>query len=180
MVGRDPVVRWVTVVSLLGAVVLTFAFGARTAVADPPLAQISSDPFSNVDSQHATQVEPDTFAFGNTIVAAFQTGRIFTGGSADIGFAVSHNGGRTWPAHGFLPSLTANTSPPGPFTAASDPSVAYDAAHRRWLISALTIGANGIGITTSASTDDGDHWGTTDRDAVIRFHGLGQELDHVR
>jgi len=71
----------------------------------------------------------------------------------------AHNGGRTWPVHGFLPSLTVNASPPGPFAAASDPSVAYDAGHRRWLISALTIGAHGVGITTSVSTDDGDHWG---------------------
>ena len=39
------------------------------------LVQISSDPFSNPTSQHRTQVEPDTFAFGSTIVAAMQTGR---------------------------------------------------------------------------------------------------------
>jgi transposase InsO family protein len=61
------------------------------------LAQISSDPFTSPSSQHATEVEPDTFAFGNTVVAAFQVGRFFTGGSIGIGFAASHNGGHTWP-----------------------------------------------------------------------------------
>jgi len=157
--GCKPAVRLRTVVTLIGALLFALVFGVRMAAGDPPIAPISSDPFTNLVSEHATQVEPDTFAFGNTIVAAFQTGRIFTGGSADIGFAVSHNGGRTWPVHGFLPSLTVNASPPGPFAAASDPSVAYDAGHRRWLISALTIGAHGVGITTSVSTDDGDHWG---------------------
>jgi len=46
--------------------------------ADP----ISSDPFTNPDSQHATQVPPDTFAFGTTAVSAFQTGRFFDGGAS--------------------------------------------------------------------------------------------------
>jgi hypothetical protein len=147
-----------TVLLVLGAL-FALLLSVQTASADPPIAQISSDPFTNSFSQHATQVEPDTFAFGNTIVAAFQTGRIFAGSSADIGFAVSHNGGRTWPVQGFLPSLTISAAPPGPYVAASDPSVAYDAAHRRWLISALVTGSGGTGISTSASTDDGDHWG---------------------
>ena len=34
-------------------------------------------------SQHGTEVEPDTFAFGLTIVAAFQVGRFFDGGASD-------------------------------------------------------------------------------------------------
>ena len=29
------------------------------------LKKLSSDPFTNSESQHATEVEPDTFAFGN-------------------------------------------------------------------------------------------------------------------
>ncbi|MDP9334666.1 MAG: glycoside hydrolase [Actinomycetota bacterium] len=158
--ARETVSRHglVTFGPVLVAVMAALLIGVPKASADPPLTQISSDPFTNVGSQHATEVEPDTFAFGNTVVAAFQTGRVFTGGSADIGFAVSHNGGRTWPVRGFLPSLTVNATPPGPFAAASDPSVAYDAAHRKWLISSLVIGPEGVGIATSASSDDGDHW----------------------
>jgi len=34
-------------------------------------------------SQHGTEVEPDTFAFGSTIVAAFRVGRSFDGGAPD-------------------------------------------------------------------------------------------------
>src|ERR1039457_1332907 len=60
------------------------------------LLKVSSDPFTNSASQHRTEVEPDTFSYGNTIVCAFQTGRIVPGGSADIGFATSTDGGTTW------------------------------------------------------------------------------------
>src|SRR5713101_9334219 len=52
--------------------------------------QISSDPFSNSSSQHMTEVEPQIYANGSTIVAAFQQGRIFGGGSSDIGFSNLH------------------------------------------------------------------------------------------
>src|SRR5579864_7320547 len=67
-----------------------------TSGANLPSMRISTDPFTNPTSQHATQVEPDTFAFGNTIVAAFQSGRFFQGGASDIIFATSTNGGATW------------------------------------------------------------------------------------
>jgi len=50
-------------------------------------------------------VEPDTFAFGSTVVSAFQVGRVFNGGATDIGFATSSNGGVSW-AHGFLPGTS--------------------------------------------------------------------------
>src|SRR5579862_4690002 len=56
------------------------------AYAQKGLVELSSDPFTNPTSQHATEVEPDTYAFGSTIVTAFQTGRISDGGSSDIGF----------------------------------------------------------------------------------------------
>jgi len=101
--------------------------------------QISSDSFTNPDSQHATEVEPDSFAYGNTVVAAFQSGRyVLQGGAAGIGFATSLDGGKTW-AHGTLPSLTSNSSPAGTYSRASDPAVAYDAAHGKWLISSLAL-----------------------------------------
>ena len=45
-----------------------------------PLTRVSADPFTNATSQHATEVEPDTFANGATVVAAFQVGRFFNGG----------------------------------------------------------------------------------------------------
>src|SRR6266851_2806685 len=49
------------------------------------LTLISSDPFSVGPGQHATEVEPHMFANGSTLVATFQTGRIFGGGATDIG-----------------------------------------------------------------------------------------------
>src|SRR5271165_3800093 len=63
------------------------------------LTQVSSDPFTIGPGQHATEVEPHMLANGNTLVAAFQTGRIAPGGSTDIGWATSTNGGTTW-THG--------------------------------------------------------------------------------
>lgn len=132
---------------------------AGTAGAAGPV-QISSDPFTNSDSQHATQVEPDTYAFGSTIVSAFQSGRFFNGGSSDIGFATSQNGGASW-TNGFLPSITVNSAPTGPYARVSDPAVAYDAKHDVWMIASLGIdsSASGIAVLVSRSTNGGLAWG---------------------
>ena len=98
------------------------------------LVQISSDPFTNATSAHATEVEPDTFSFGSTIVAAFQQGRFFNGGASGIGFATSADGGATW-THGALPGITVFVG--GVYDRASDATVAYDARHNVWMISSL-------------------------------------------
>src|SRR5438067_615528 len=97
---------------------------AVAASASVSLNQLSTDPFTNASSQHQTEVEPDSFSFGSTIVAATQVGRFFDGGASDIGFATSHDGGATW-THGFLPGITGFTTPPGPYARVSDPAVAY-------------------------------------------------------
>ena len=76
-------------------------------------------------------------AKGSTLVAAFQTGRIKLGGGTDIGWATSTDGGNTW-THGFLPGLTTGEGS-GPYDAASDPAVAYDAKHGVWMIASLPI-----------------------------------------
>ena len=102
------------------------------------LLQISQDGFSNSTSQHQTEVEPSAFAVGNTIVAAFQVARIFSGGGADIGFATSKDGGLTW-TQGSLPGLT-QWYQGGTNSAASDAAVVYDVKHGMWLISTLPIG----------------------------------------
>src|SRR3954451_5740715 len=81
---------------------------AGPASANVPVTRISSDPFTKKTSQHATEVEPDTFANGSTVVAAFQVGRFFNGGASDIGWSRSGDGGATW-THGFLPGLTATS-----------------------------------------------------------------------
>jgi hypothetical protein len=140
---------------------LAFACALVLLAAGPASAgvkQVSSDPFTNADSQHATEVEPDTFAFGSTVVSAFQTGRFFDGGSSDIGFATSQDRGKTW-VHGFLPSLTVNSTPAGPYGRVSDPAVAYDARHGAWLIVSLGLnGGTGVAVLVSRSVDGGLSW----------------------
>src|SRR5678816_4084885 len=112
------------------AIVLLTATAAAGNVATT---QVSNDPFTDAQAQHQTEVEPDTFQFGNTIVSAFQTGRVSGGGSSDIGWATSTNGGATW-THGFPPDITANSSPPSPYGQVSAPAVAFDAQDNVWLI----------------------------------------------
>src|SRR6266568_3667145 len=72
----------------------------------PPLKQLSSHTYKNNTSQHKTEVEPDTFSFGSTIVAAFQASRFANlGGSDNIGWATSTDNGTTW-KRGFLSGIT--------------------------------------------------------------------------
>src|SRR6266545_2420098 len=126
------------------------------------LTEVIVDTFTNADSQHATSVEPDTFAFGSTIVAAAQVGRYFNGGASDIGFATSTDAGLTWTS-GVLPGLTNKVG--GVYDRTTDPSVAYDARHNVWLISSLPLlntpsgplGANDL-ILMSTSRDGGLTW----------------------
>ena len=81
--------RLLRVVLLVTPALLLSVPTARLAQAATPLLQISADPFTNTTSQHKTQVEPDSFAYGSTIVVAAQTGRFTDGGSSDIGWATS-------------------------------------------------------------------------------------------
>ena len=90
--------------------------------------RLSRDPYRNDGAQHETQVEPDSFAFERTTVAAFQVGRRFDGAATKIGFAVTTNDGASWRS-GLLPGLTVASRPAGVNARASDPVVAYDAAH---------------------------------------------------
>jgi hypothetical protein len=131
------------------------------------LVKVSVDSFHNSESQHKTEVEPDTYSWGSTMVAAFQVARISGGGGADLGFATSTDGGRTW-THGSLPGLTIHNNH-GTYDAASDASVVYDAKHRVWLISSLPIGNSGTNVAVSRSKD-GLHWGNP-----IQVDGSGSD-----
>ena len=117
------------------------------------LTQISSDPYTVGPGQHATEVEPHALANGSTIVATFQTGRIAPGGATDIGWATSTDGGTSW-SHGFLPGLTTGEGT-GPYDAASDPEVAYDAKHGVWMIASLPLSAtlHAPAVVVSRSVD---------------------------
>ncbi len=146
----------VSVAAALG-LLLVGVGSAGTVLAHP----ISNDPYTNPDSQHATQVEPDSFAHGDTIVAAFQTGRFFSGGASNLGWATSTDAGRHWTT-GMLPGTTNHAG--GPWARISDPAVAYDAQHDVWMISGLAFGSafspfgSPRAILTSRSTDGGLTW----------------------
>src|SRR5215471_8194962 len=136
----------------------TPAQATQDPVASGKVTQISSDPFTVLPGQHATEVEPHVLANGSTLVAAFQTGRIAPGGSTDIGWATSTDGGNTW-THGFLPGLTTGEGT-GPYSAASDPAVAFDAKHGVWMIESLPL-SNTMrtpAVVVSRSTDGGFTW----------------------
>jgi hypothetical protein len=146
-----------------GFVVALFAFlllGAAGAQANVTLTPVSTDPFTNTTSQHATELEPDTFAWGSTVVAAYQVGRFFNGGATDIGYARSTDGGTTWTA-GTLPGITYSAGAAAPYQRVSDPSVAYDAADDVWLISSIPLLPNTGGpvVFVSRSTDGGATFG---------------------
>lgn len=129
-----------------------------SAYANVPLTQVSNDPFTDAQAQHQTEVEPDTFQAGNTIVSAFQTGRVSGGGSSNIGWATSTDGGASW-TNGFLPGITANSVPTGPYAQVSDPAVAFDAQDNVWLISSLGLTSGGASdVLTSRSTNGGLTW----------------------
>ena len=122
-----PVVRFVMTLSIALTVAISPAWTAHAATTAP----VSSDPFTHATcaasatTNHQTEVEPDTFSNGSTIVAAYQVGRIYDGGACAIGFATSTNNGSTWNS-GLLPGLTKYTGG-GTFDRATDAAVAYDA-----------------------------------------------------
>lgn len=155
--------RWTIGVGAVLAALAGVAGFASPAVAAPHgTVQISSDPFTNTTAstgQHRTEVEPDTFAFGGVEVSAFQVGRIADGGSSDIGWATSFDGGHFW-FHGFMPSATLASTPPGPFFGGSDASVAFDLRHHVWLVSWLGLHSDGGGTVdvVVSRSHDGLHW----------------------
>jgi len=143
--------RWLIIVAVLALAATAFAQSKY------PLVQISKDMFHNSDSQHKSEVEPDTYSWGSTMVAAFQVARISGGGGADLGFSTTTDGGKTW-TQGYLPGLTDNYKG-GSFSAASDASIVYDAKHGYWLYSSLPIASDGSVDVGVSRSKDGLHWG---------------------
>lgn len=163
---RIPVVLIVSLLFVLSSTIAAFAAS---------LVQLSTDPYTNSTSQHQTEVEPDTYSFGSTIVSAFQVGRFTDGGSSNIGWATSTNNGSTW-TNGFLPGITVYGTPAGPYARISDPTVAYDAAHNTWMIASLAINSSvaGVAVIVNLSTDGGLTWGNP---VVVHTAGTGENLD---
>jgi hypothetical protein len=109
--------------------------------------RIAVDRTTTESAQHATIVEPDAAALGSKIVSTFQVGRFFGGSAGAIGFATSTNAGRTWRS-GLLPG-----TPPVEGDRASDPVVAYDALHGRWLVASLVNPGSTTALYVSGSSD---------------------------
>jgi len=128
---------------------------ADAATATVPLTTVSIDPYTNTSSYHQTEVEPDTYSFGSTVVAAFQVGRFEDGGASNLGYATSTDNGTMWTG-GFLPGTTVYATPPGPWARISDPSVTYDGRHHVWMVVGLVIDRHVIhGLQVNRSTDGG-------------------------
>src|SRR5438270_12755542 len=98
---RRPFIVGALVAGLVGVMTpFPTAIQSRAdAAATAALVTVSQDPFTNPASYHQTAVEPDLLAHGGELVSAFQLGRVFDGGAADIGWATSFDGGRSW-SHG--------------------------------------------------------------------------------
>ena len=186
----------IKLVASLAAVLAVVAVLPAAAAGPPPprLIRIAADStLTEGGAQHATIVEPDAFAVGSRVVSTFQVGRYFGGSAGGIGFATSTNAGQTWRS-GLIPGITQATAPPGPSEAASDPTVAYDAVHGRWLIATLVNSDEESGIFVNGSADglswEGPHiaisyppetrgegtavdkeWLTCDNRAQSRFRG---------
>jgi hypothetical protein len=145
------------------------ALAANTSVID--------DPYTNPSSQHATAVEPDTFAFGSTLVVVSQVGRFFDGGASSTAFATSTNGGNSF-SSGPLPGLTDQAPfPGGPFDRTTDPVVAYDAKHDVWMVSSLGLtdpGPDGAAVVVNRSTNGGKNW---DLPVTVSAAGPGADYD---
>ena len=147
--------------ALLSVLVLPGAASAVTAL------QIGTDPFTQATcaasaaTNHHANVEPDSFANGSTIVAAYQVGRVYDGGACAIGFSTSTDNGSTWTS-GLLPHIT-KWAGGGANDRATDAAVAYDARDNVWMVSSLTLleagGVHGNAVVTSRSTDGGLTWG---------------------
>jgi hypothetical protein len=115
--------------------------------------RISRDDAPNVaNSQPDTQVEPDIAADprdGRYLVAVFQQGRFFDGGSVAPGYAHSSDGGRTWHT-ALLPQLT--TASGGPFDRGSDAVVTFGpngTVYANTLVFDVNDCRNGVAVQSS-------------------------------
>jgi hypothetical protein len=137
--------------AVAGLLALGVAGLAGAAKVPPPkLVRIATDTTGTGGAQHASIVEPDAAGFGPRIVAAYQVGRFFGGGSVRIGFATSTNAGRTW-RRGLVPAYPNAANP-------SDPVVAHDALHGRWLIASLVPSASGRSLVAVNGSSNGLTW----------------------
>jgi hypothetical protein len=124
--------------------------------------QIGTDAVPPPEPLHAqpdTTVEPDIAMDPNDpddIVATYQEGRFRNGAAADIGWATSLDGGRTW-TNGNMPNLTQAVG--GAWERASDPAVAWGPDHVVYINSLVVSFHAGVsGMAVQRSSDGGLTW----------------------
>ncbi|MFI5728733.1 M28 family peptidase [Kribbella sp. NPDC051587] len=157
--GTSQVTVTGTAGSLTHTAVISLAVGSTT---PPPsgLTKISTDPYSNTDAQHATQLETVSYAAGNTVVTAWQNARYENGAGTGVGWGTSTDAGVTW-QQGKVPGLTKTDG--GTYDRVALPAVAYDAKHAKWLIASTGYSYDGSSVKGMAvavnSSADGVSWG---------------------
>ena len=139
--------------------------------------QLARDRLRGGPGQHGSEVEPDTFAFGATVVATYQVARIRSGAAMAIGWSSSPDAGRTWRS-GLLPGVTMFTTPPGIAGSASDPAVAYDAKHAVWLIATLGVGP-GLSQLLVSRSHDARAWDLPVTAAATRANELAYDKEWI-
>ena len=140
--------------------------------------RISVDALAAPGAQHQTEVEPSALGWGSTVVASFQVGRIVSGGA--VGHRLGDVEGRRTnvDARGSCRASRRRARRRGRRRSASDPAVAYDAAHGQWLVSTLIIGSNftALGISRSA---DGVTWSAPVLAASVPTASLSYDKEWV-
>ncbi len=139
---------------------------AAASAADPPklagLTRVSRDEIVDGMGLHQSQMQPSLASNeGKVLVGAFESGRIFNGGSSAIGWATSPSGGTGW-KDGLIPLTIASgqeTTDAGRLWRAADPSVAYSKRDGRWLVASTGLGGTGgsRGLFVNGS-NNGSNW----------------------
>ena len=145
----------------LAVAAAAFLVATGVAGANVALTRVSTDPYTNATSQHATEVEPDTFADG-AHGRRHVPGRPLLQRRRDATSASRVRGRRRDLGRAGLPAgedvqLRRRVSP---YERVSDASVAYDAAHGVWIVSSIPLLPNTSVPTVfvNRSTDDGLTW----------------------
>jgi hypothetical protein len=143
------------------AFVLPLASAGAAPAGLKDLTRVSQDKIVDGMGLHRSEVQPSLAADGKKVVGTFEVGRIFNGGSSAVGWARSNDGGNAWD-DGLLPLTIQSgqsTTGAGPVWRAADPSVAFDASHKMWLVA--STGLNGTGGTVGFFVNrskDGNKW----------------------
>lgn len=152
------------------------AKGTRPAVLEPWVTanRIIEEVLPLSSQFNQQQAEPHLFrsrAAPAVLLAVFQEGRQVNGGSTDVGYAVSSDGGITW-RHGLAPQLTLITG--GPYSRASDPVAAIDLNGTLFLNSLGIVGnpSASFDVLINRSLDGGATWSAP----IKIFTGTGTRI----